>query len=123
VRHLRQSRYTHTPCLESALESSAGKERALWRCTMTLPVPSSYHPEYARLTAYLAARDEQQITLTFTQLEQAILLAPLPYGARRQTNWWSNTPSRLVPHNRAWLRAGWRVASVDRTSGTVRFER
>jgi len=47
---------------------------------MTLPVVSSYHPDYARLTAYLAACEEQQITLTFAQLEQAILRAPLPYS-------------------------------------------
>jgi hypothetical protein len=85
--------------------------------------PSSYHPDYSRLTAYLAARHEQQITLTFTQLEQAILLAPLPYGARRQGSWWTNRLSRLVPHNRAWLDAGWRVASTDRIGEAVTFER
>jgi hypothetical protein len=85
--------------------------------------PGSYHPDYNRLTAYLTARHESRITLTFTLLEQAILLAPLPYGARSQTSWWSNTPSRRVPHNRAWLDAGWRVAFVDRLGGTVTFER
>jgi hypothetical protein len=85
--------------------------------------PASYHPDYARLTAYLAARHEQRITLSFTQLEQAILLAPLPYGARSQYSWWSNTPSRRVSHNRAWLDVGWRVAAVDRVAGMVVFER
>jgi hypothetical protein len=85
--------------------------------------PGSHHPDYARLTAYLAARHEQRITLTFTQLEQAILLEPLPYGARSQYSWWSNTPSRRLLHNRAWLEAGWRVAAVDRTNWTVTFER
>jgi hypothetical protein len=90
---------------------------------MTAPGPGPYHPDYSRLTAYLSARHEQRITLTFTQLEQAILLAPLPYGARSQGSWWSNTPSHRVPHNRAWLDAGWRVAAVDRLGGTVTFER
>jgi hypothetical protein len=84
--------------------------------------PGSYHPDYSRLTAYLAARHEPRITLTFTQLEQAILLAPLPYGARSQHNWWSNTPSRRVPHNHVWLDVGWRVASVNRIAETVTFE-
>jgi hypothetical protein len=53
---------------------------------MTAIGSGSYHPDYARLAAYLTARDEQQVTLTFAQLEQAILLAPLPYGARSQTS-------------------------------------
>jgi hypothetical protein len=83
----------------------------------------SYHPDYRRLTAYLLARDEAQLTLTFAQLEQAILLGMLPYGARAQNSWWSNIPHRRIPHNRAWLAAGWRVASVDRAAETVVFER
>jgi hypothetical protein len=85
--------------------------------------PGSYHPHGGRLTAYLIARQEQRITLTFTQLEQAILLGVPPWGVPRQGNWWSNTPSRLVPHYRAWLDAGWPVASVDRKNWTVMFER
>jgi hypothetical protein len=84
---------------------------------------NSYHPDYRRLTVYLRARDEQQITLTFAQLEQAILLGMLPYGARAQQSWWSNLPQRRRPHNRAWLDAGWRVASVDKVVETVVFER
>jgi hypothetical protein len=89
---------------------------------MTPPLPA-YHPNYARLTAYLAARDEQRITLTFADLEQMILLAPLPYGARGQVGWWSNAPNRRRPWNHAWLEAGWRVTSADRLSGVVTFER
>jgi hypothetical protein len=86
------------------------------------PVPSR-HPDYARLTAYLRARHERWITLTFTQLEQAILLGLLPYGARARTSWWSNTQSRLVPQNWAWGDAGWRVGAVYRAAETVTFER
>jgi hypothetical protein len=82
-----------------------------------------YHPDYARLTAYLRAQDAQQITLTFTQVEQAILLAPLPLGARRQVTWWSNTPSSRLPQNRGWLDAGWRVVTRDQIAETVTFER
>jgi hypothetical protein len=85
--------------------------------------PGSYHPDYSRLTVYLAARHEQRISLTFAQLEQAILLAPLPYGARARGSWWSNVPNRRTPWNHAWLDAGWRVVSVNRVTETVTFER
>jgi hypothetical protein len=61
--------------------------------------------------------------LSFTQLEQEILLGMLPWGARRQGSWWTNRLGRRVPHNRAWLDAGWRVASVDQIGETVTFER
>jgi hypothetical protein len=88
---------------------------------MPRPSDHAHHPDYARLIAYLAARHDQRVTLT--QLEQAILCALLPYGARSQHNWWSNAPSRRVSHNRAWLDAGWRVASIDRIAETVMFER
>ena len=91
--------------------------------TMPAAGPGSYHPDYARLTAYLSVRDEQRITLTFVQLEQMILCAPLPYGARGQSSWWSNTPSRHTPWNHSWLDAGWRVESADRANGIVTFER
>ena len=90
---------------------------------MPAPGPGPYHPDYSRLTAYLTARVEQRIALTFAQIEQAILLAPLPYGARVRSNWWSNTPSRRTPWNRAWLDAGWQVVSADRVDETVTFER
>jgi hypothetical protein len=83
----------------------------------------AHHPDYARLTAYLDACHEQRITLTFTQLEQEILLGQLPWGARRQGSWWTNRLARQVPHNRAWLDAGWRVVSTDRIGETVTFER
>src|SRR4051812_35682902 len=84
-----------------------------------MAVPSSYHPDYARLTVYLQARQEQQITLTFTQIEQAILLGLLPYGACTQGSWWSNTLSSRQPQNRGWLDAGWRVAVRDQLAETV----
>ena len=90
---------------------------------MTLSPTPSYHPDYARLTTYLTACEEQQVTLTFAQLERAILLALLPYGARGQSSWWSNLPGRHTPWNHAWLDVGWRAASVDRANGVVTFER
>jgi hypothetical protein len=100
-----------------------GRHHAVRARIMTAPGSGSYSPDYGRLTAYLAVCHEPQVTLTFTQLEQAILLGMLPYGARRRSSWWSNAPSRQVPHNRAWLDAGWRVVSVNRIAETVTFER
>ena len=85
--------------------------------------PQGYHPDYAQLTAYLKRRRRRQITLSFTELEQSILLGPLPYGARAQASWWSNTPSRMMHQNRGWLDAGWRVAARDQLAETVTFER
>jgi hypothetical protein len=90
---------------------------------MTASGPGSPHPDYGRLTAYLKARKEQRITLTFTQLEQGILLGALPSGARASSSWWSNTVSDLSPQNRAWLDAGWRVAAFNRSAEMVAFER
>jgi hypothetical protein len=90
---------------------------------MSPPSKRSHHPDYGRLTVYLKRRRRPRITLTFAQLEQEILLDMLPWGARRQGSWWSKIPSRMVPHNWAWLDAGWRVASTDRTGETVTFER
>jgi hypothetical protein len=90
---------------------------------MTAPRPSFNDPDYGRLTAYLAARKQQRITLTFTQLEQGILLGALPSGARASSSWWSNTVSDLSPQNRAWLDVGWRVAAFNRIVEMVAFER
>jgi hypothetical protein len=89
-----------------------------------MPPPNSqlYHPDYSRLTVYLAGCDGQRISLTFTQLEQ-IVLGLLPYGARRQGSWWSNTATNRGRQNRAWLIAGWRVACFERDAETVIFER
>jgi hypothetical protein len=63
------------------------------------------------------------VTLTLTELQQAILCGLLPWGAWRQSSWWSNTAVRSRPQNRAWLDAGWRVASFARDLETVTFER
>jgi hypothetical protein len=90
-----------------------------------MPAPSSksHHPEYGRLTAYLAACKEPRITLSFSQLEQEILLGLLPWAARTAPGWWSNTPTPYKPQSRAWLDAGWRVATANRIAETVTFDR
>jgi hypothetical protein len=83
----------------------------------------AHRPDYGRLTVYLKRRRRQRITLTFTHLEQVILLGMLPWGARRQDSWWSNTAMTQRPQHHAWLDAGWRVEACDRVSEIVTFER
>jgi hypothetical protein len=85
----------------------------------------SHHPDYGRLTAYLRGCQQPRITLTFTQLEQEILLGMLPWAARVYSVWWTNVVPIVSsrPQTHAWLDAGWRVAAADQAAGTVVFER
>ncbi|MFN4293766.1 MAG: helix-turn-helix domain-containing protein [Thermoflexales bacterium] len=68
---------------------------------------SKYYP----LFAYLHERDQDEVTLTFAQIEK-ILGKPLPEGARIERGWWSNRRS-ASPQAKAWLDAGYKVAAVD----------
>jgi len=83
----------------------------------------SHHPDYGRLTAYLQNIPEERVTLTLSQIESEVILGTLPYWARINRGWWSNTPRSRAPQNAAWLSAGWRVISIDPLAGVVTFER
>ena len=101
------------------------RDRALPRCTtallgvgrrsvrtaytglVTTRPPDPYDP----LRRHLAAHTGQDLTLTFTAIEQ-LLGAPLPAEAWRRT-WWTN--AHEVPQARTWLRAGWQVRWVRRS--------
>jgi hypothetical protein len=61
--------------------------------------------KYAPLTAYLAARPVDEVTLTLTEIEQ-IIAAPLPRSAVKAA-FWSNTPGQVALP--PWVEAGWRV--------------
>jgi len=50
-----------------------------------------------------------------------ILQAPLPDSALTRESWWSNNPNSS--HAKAWLSAGFHVASVDLENETVFFKR
>lgn len=76
--------------------------------------------KYEALKDYLARQRGEQVVLSFTAL-QAILDAPLPSSAHRRS-WWSNSWLASA-QARAWLLAGWRVASVDTDRGVVAFVR
>ena len=66
-------------------------------------------PKYGPLRDYLAARAEDRITLTFTQVEH-IIDASLPPSAYRR-DWWTN-----FPHGRAKPRPGWPLGGGWRRS-------
>ena len=65
--------------------------------------------KYWPLMDYLIVQRGEAITLTRDQIER-ILGAPLPASAARPA-WWANTRLGNGP-GWAWLRAGWRVASM-----------
>ncbi len=81
------------------------------------PSPSKYQP----LGAYLAELDTDEVTLTLAEIEASIGQV-LPDSARGRV-WWANTLDR--PSARAWLTAGWLVATTELRTGaeTVTFAR
>jgi CBS domain-containing protein len=70
--------------------------------------------KYAPLERWLQGleQDHGHIALTFDQIE-AMIGEPLPPSALEHTSWWANDGSRDSRQSTAWLRAGWRVESVD----------
>jgi DNA-binding XRE family transcriptional regulator len=77
---------------------------------------SKYHP----LQIYLRERGLDEVTLTFTQIEQ-VLGTPLPEGARIDASWWGNR-LRSSAQAAAWLAAGYRVKAVSIARRRVVFE-
>ncbi len=76
----------------------------------------------APLTHHLSRLQGDTWIASFTALE-TLLGEPLPDTARRRKGWWSNAWSRVRPHERAWLEAGWRVEHVDLEAERVVFHR
>jgi hypothetical protein len=82
----------------------------------TNPVTSGYSP----LGVWLAARADRRVRMPFVDLER-LLGRPLPASARRHRPWWGNNDRS--PQAKAWLSAGWRVATVDLAGGHVTFQK
>lgn len=82
---------------------------------------------YAALGAYLEARaaaGEERIALSLGEIEGTILRWPLPWSARsprHHQGWWCG--SAEIHAWEGWLRAGWRVQTVDLASEIVTFAR
>lgn len=60
--------------------------------------------------------------LSFEDIE-AIIGAGLPKSAVVHRSFWANDNQDYHSHARSWMRAGYRVAYVDREDKVVRFER
>ena len=67
--------------------------------------------KYDPLTRLLEASAPQSVTLTFAELEE--LVGGLPLGALNDRTWWGNTRHPSRSQAKAWLGAGYRVASVE----------
>lgn len=76
---------------------------------------------YWRLAEFLKGQTADRVRMTFEELE-AVLGRALPASARRHRAWWGNSAVGHS-HARAWLEAGWRVASVDLVREVVVFAR
>lgn len=76
---------------------------------------------YIRLAAFLAAQPAERASIELTLDEIADLVdEELPSNARFPS-WWRNDPKKM--HSRAWLTAGWEVARMRGTEGSVLFVR
>lgn len=76
--------------------------------------------KYEKFGTYLAASGQEEVRLTFTEIE-AILGFPLPASKTYQA-WWSNSPANNVM-TKAWREAGYRSGQVDIAGETVTFTR
>lgn len=79
------------------------------------------HSRYAALANWLAEQKQEQLLLTFEQIED-IIRSPLPDSALQLRAWWAND---RVGHSHSilWLEAGWRVVYVDLGAEQVIFAR
>jgi CBS domain-containing protein len=76
---------------------------------------------YAPLALYLEGVQQDQIQLTFQDIER-ILGDSLPPSARQWRSWWANDTTHH-PHAQEWLTVGWRVARIAMTEERVTFAR
>src|SRR4051794_20845226 len=90
-------------------------------------MPGRRVTRYAALGAYLEARaaaGEARVALTLDEIEATILEWPLPRSARsphHHKGWWRG--SAEIHAWEGWLRAGWRVETVDLAHEIVTFAR
>ena len=80
------------------------------------PSPRKYQP----LADYLASQNEDEVTLTLTDIEQ-LVGTPLPRLASTR-RFWANHASGHSPAY-AWQGVGWRVATADVRRDRVTFQR
>lgn len=76
--------------------------------------------KYFPLSDYLRERGQEEVTLTFAQIEK-LLGNLLPEGARIEPGWWGNR-KQGSPQAAAWLGAGYKVKAASLTHKRVTFE-
>ena len=67
--------------------------------------------KYEPLTTYLSGKRLTSIPMTFEKIE-GVVGVKLPPSAYNHRAWWSNNPTNNVM-TYAWLKAGYKTASVD----------
>jgi hypothetical protein len=77
---------------------------------------------YVPLADHLAAQYGPDSRLTFAEVAALLGPAGLPPAAYRPGHWWHNDWHQRHARD-GWLRAGWRVATVDYAGEMVRFVR
>ena len=75
--------------------------------------------KYAPLGSYLRESGQEEIAMTFREIE-AVIGAPLPASAYRRREWWANNPNRHT-HARAWLEAGYITSEVNMDGQRLQF--
>ena len=75
--------------------------------------------KYEALFTHLTECDDQEVTLTFAEIE-ALLGVNLPATARRQRGWWSNRSAGGV-QAAAWMDAGYHVVALDLAAEQMTF--
>jgi hypothetical protein len=77
--------------------------------------------KYGSLRAFLSARSESRIMMSFAQVAAAAKVK-LPASAFRYPQWWQNDAEHHV-QARAWIEAGYKTENVDLDAKTVEFVR
>ena len=77
--------------------------------------------KYQPLHAHLRRSGEEQVTLSFTEIE-ALLGSALPGSARTSRAWWSNR-SKGALQAATWMSAGYHVMELDLAGERVTFRR
>lgn len=77
--------------------------------------------KYDRLSKFLETEPSNEVTLTFTQLEE-IIGEKLPESARRHPAWWGND-AKTHAQAQAWMEYGWRSKGIDLPEERVTFVR
>lgn len=77
---------------------------------------SKYYPLYE----YLNGQDAQQVTLSFSKIED-IVGNPLPKTAKTLRAWWSNRSQGT--QSQAWMQANYHVTEIDINQQAITFSR